>query len=186
MQHSNSYLFSKGFNYRGVLIEPDPSNYKNLEVNRAGEDMYHKAICSTNRQVHFVSNHERNDAVNGIWEFMSPSFRSTWHPHAKIDNMTVVDCVPLNSIIENSVLTGKHIDFLSLDVEGAEYEVIKTLDFKSVQFGVIFYEADSHNFKKNRAIMMHLEAHGYRYMETFHRSNWHINSRWHEIYEYVL
>ena len=104
------------------------------------------------RLVHFVSNHKRIYAVNGIWEFMSDSFRSTWHPEEKVDDMTVVDCVPSQQHYRKFRLwPGNTSDFLSLDVEGAEYEVIKTLDFRNVQFGIIFYEADSHNFKKNHA-----------------------------------
>ena len=186
VQHSNSYLFSKAFNYRGVLIEPDPTNYHNLVSNREGEELFNRAICASSQKMHFVSNHERNDAINGIWEFMSPSFRRAWHPEAMVDKMTLIECAPLNTIIENSFLSNRHIDFLSLDVEGAEYEVIKTLDFRKQQFGVIFYEADSSNFKKNHAILTFLESHGYRYVETYHRSNWHINSRWHEIYGHVL
>ena len=55
----------------------------------------------------------------------------------------------------------KHIDFLSLDVEGAEFEVLKTIDFTAQQFGVIFYEADPHNVVKNEIVKSYLEARVY-------------------------
>lgn len=53
------------------------------------------------------------------------------------------------------------MDLLSLDVEGAEFEVLKTIDFKKQQFGVIFYEADEHNALKNEMMKSMLEANGY-------------------------
>ena len=49
------------------------------------------------------------------------------------------------------------IDFLSLDVEGAEFEVLKTIDFDKVEFGISFYEADGHDPLKNQAMMTFLE-----------------------------
>ena len=72
------------------------------------------------------------------------------------------------------------MDFFSLDVE---FEVIKTVDFSSVQFGVIFYEADTHNPMKNEAMKTFLEAKGYPFRTHVTGSNFHVNSRWHEIYD---
>ena len=53
---------------------------------------------------------------------------------------------------------------LSLDVEGAELEVLRTLDFDKHQFGVIFYEADEHDPVKNVAMKTLLADNGYDFV----------------------
>ena len=73
----------------------------------------------------------------------------------------------------------------SLDVEGAEFEVLKTIDFTAQQFGVIFYEADPHNVVKNEIVKSYLEARGYTFREHALRSNFHVNERFHDIYAHV-
>ena len=41
----------------------------------------------------------------------------------------------------------RHIDYLSIDTEGSEYEILKTFDFRAYTFSVITCE---HNFTANR------------------------------------
>ena len=79
-----------------------------------------------------------------------------------------------------------HVDMLSLDVEGAELEVLRTLDFDKHQFGVIFYEADEHDPVKNVAMKTLLADNGYDFVIHTLRSNFHVNRRWHEIYSSFL
>ena len=51
-----------------------------------------------------------------------------------------------------------HFDFFSLDVEGAEYGVLQSLDFAKYSFGIIVVEADGHNKMKNMAVRTLLET----------------------------
>jgi hypothetical protein len=52
-----------------------------------------------------------------------------------------------------------YIDFLSVDTEGSEYEILSKLDFSAWQFGLIAVE---HNFRKEReSIFELLRAAGY-------------------------
>ena len=54
---------------------------------------------------------------------------------------------PLQQTLANDLGSRRHIDIFSLDVEGAELQVLKTIDFKKQPLCVIFYEADEHNKK---------------------------------------
>ena len=54
---------------------------------------------------------------------------------------------PLRPTLANDLGSRRHIGIFSLDVEGAELEVLKTIDFKKQQLCIIFYEADEHNKK---------------------------------------
>ena len=180
VRFSNSHLFHHGLAWKGVLIEPNPNSFAALQVNRPNDDNFNFAVCSQSSEVTFVDSGE--GAVTGVLEFMTPSFVRSWHPeNAK---QTKIRCEPLSNILEQSSLNTKTtmIDFLSLDVEGAEFEVLKTIDFDKVEFGIIFYEADDHNPLKNQAMITFLEERGYRFREHTLRSNFHVNIRWHHVY----
>ncbi|CAL4083174.1 unnamed protein product, partial [Meganyctiphanes norvegica] len=51
---------------------------------------------------------------------------------------TSVQCLPLSSIL--TALKVRHIDLLSLDVEGAELDILNTLDFSLFTIDVLFLE----------------------------------------------
>ena len=181
--YSNSHLFHLGLDWKGVLIEPNPKSFAELRKNRPNDETVHSAVCSRSSKVTFVDSGA--GAVTGILEFMAPSFRSQWH--SGVAQHTTIRCERLDKILEDSAIdTTKVIDFLSLDVEGAEFEVLKTIDFNKVTFGVIFYEADDHNPKKNQAMITFLEERGYRFREHTLRSNFHVNVNWHRIYGDLL
>jgi hypothetical protein len=52
------------------------------------------------------------------------------------------------------------VDFLSIDTEGSEYEILKDFDFSSYSFGLIAVE---HNYTKNQALIQKLlTSNGYQ------------------------
>jgi hypothetical protein len=86
-------------------------------------------------------------------------------------------------MIPNTILP---TDMFSLDVEDAELEVLKSLDFAQAGFGVILIEADQHNMAKNQAVQTLLQQNGYIYYDNYERSDWFVNERFHEIYANVM
>ena len=130
--------------------EPNPSSLKLLQVNRPDDELFNNAICSKQEHVHFVDHSK--PAVTGVCEFMAPSFRDRWHKNVKVENLRKILCLPLHSVFTESKFKGKLIDFLSLDVESGEFEVIKTINFEEVQFGLIFYEADQSALAKFKTL----------------------------------
>ncbi|KAL7479027.1 hypothetical protein ACHAWX_000289 [Stephanocyclus meneghinianus] len=180
---SNSYYFNQAMGWKGLLIEASPENYEQLKVNRQDELVppIHAAVCNEERDVHWIS----QGAVGGIVEFAPKSFQERWWKKDAIDNAAVIKCMPLNQIIRNTTIgseDGVFFDFFSLDVEGAEYDVLQTIDFDEITFGVIFYESDGHNPLKNMIVRTLLESKGYTFLVYHERSNWHVNSRFAEIY----
>lgn len=69
-----------------------------------------------------------------------------------------VPCRPIGEMIRGAGL--KHVDFFSLDVEGAELIVLQTFDW-SVTVGVWVIEADGHSRHKDAAVKALLLEHGY-------------------------
>lgn len=180
VRFSNSHLFGKGLQWRGILIEPNPKSFELLQGNRPNDELFNNAICSEKKNVHFVD--DSDAAVTGVYEFMHPSFIERWHKNVIVKNLRKIICRPLHAVIAESTLKDQIIDFLSLDVEGGEFEVVKTINFEEDQFGLIFYEADLHNPLKNEAMKTYLEKKGYAF--RFHQSgsNFHVNQNWDELY----
>lgn len=133
-------------------------------------------------------------AVTGIVEFAADDFRKRWWPNLKEDwsNAQVIDCIPLQDIIQEHYLStnnnnnGVHFDFLSLDVEGAEDQVLRSINYNLVSFGIILLEADEHNERKNLAIRVFLEANGYTYLRQEQRSYWFVHRQFDQMYRHVL
>ena len=59
---------------------------------------------------------------------------------AKINEVKKIKTITLNEIIENSVYAKKTIDFLSIDVEGSEYKVLKNFNFERYKPKIIVIE----------------------------------------------
>jgi len=176
---SNTAALHTAFGWRGLMIEASPDMYAKLTVNRTGDVCVNAAICDESRMVHYVSASEPNgDGVRGIWEFMHESFRARWHPNANIDAQPLVPCLPLADVFD--ALGVLHVNFFSLDVEGAELAVLRTVDFARVTFDVICVEADGANEAKDAAVVAMLEGAGYRLVRQgggFPVNDWFVSER---------
>jgi len=135
---SNTIKHDKYLKWRGVLIEPHPDNYNALKKTRAGQALFHAASCGECMQVHFAKSAE--NAVGGIWEFMTERFKRVWFPSGNT-NPIPLTCMPLHLILETVKVN--HVNFFSLDVEGAELEVIKGIDWDRFSFDVMVMERDN-------------------------------------------
>ena len=97
---------------------------------------------------------------------MASSFRQQWHKK-KIPKSEQTPCFPMNKYLENTT----HVDFFSLDVEGAELTVIETIDFNKVTIDTFIIEFDMHNQQKNYKIRQYLFNLGYiECIGAIHRS----------------
>eukprot|EP00956_Cyclotella_meneghiniana_P018351 scaffold30523_cov37-Cyclotella_meneghiniana.AAC.8 len=168
LRFSNSFYFNQAMSWKGLLIEANPDNYKQLISNRRNELVppIHAAVCDVEKDVHWIS----KGPVGGIVEFAPESFKRQWWSKSMIDNADAVTCMPLNQIIWNVTRQAgvkPFFDFFSLDVEGGEFEVLKTIDFDEISFGVIFYESDEHDRLKNMVVRAFLESKGYFFCGLF-------------------
>jgi FkbM family methyltransferase len=177
---SNTYVFNKALGWKGVLLELSPSNFESLRTNRREEiAVINAAVCAQSGTVHCVE----AGAVGGVWEFAAADFRNHfWGASTTIENSKPINCVPLRDVF-HSISEHFYADFLSLDVEGAELDVLESIDFDKTAFGIILIEADTGNITKNVAVREFLVARGYAFLYWYQRSDWFINDRFREIYQ---
>lgn len=121
--YSNTKFFEDELEFSGVLIEPIRESFEKLKVNRPNCKNFNTAVSE---HVGFVNMMMTNDcATAGIDNVMSDTFKKMWHDSKK--TFQKIESSRLDSILHQSEIN--YIDFWSLDVEGAEYEVLKTMDW---------------------------------------------------------
>jgi len=151
---SNTYLLERKFGWSGVLAEPGRNWHKELTANRSCALDYRCVWDSDGVDIPFL-------------EFGSPELSRAQETETRdtprLKKQTVsryeVPSVTLNTLLRDHGAPPL-IDYLSLDTEGSELRILKSLDFKSYRFKVITVE---HNFSDDRSSMYELlTKNGYR------------------------
>jgi len=149
---SNTYIFEQ-IGWKGICIEPNPDMYKKLKNIRKC-DCYNVALSSeTNDNVEFFK--ATADGLSGLNDKMEESHRKWAKEYGKIE-IIKVKTVVFDKIMENYPNV-KHIDFMSLDVEGYEISILESINFKKYTFGILTIEKN--NPEKIKDIM---EKNGYK------------------------
>ncbi len=170
VEFSNTLYLQEAHGWHGLLIEANPTSYGALVKNRPDDVCLNVAICATSRVVHFVDSGPA--PTTGIYEFMPAAFLQYWHPGIDVATLTTLQCHPLSAIFGK--LGIENIDFWSLDVEGGELEVLRSIDFDVVKVGVFAIEADEHNPSKNQGVIDLLVSKGYTYHGHVVRNDWFL------------
>lgn len=164
---SNSLYFEKHRNWRGLLVEPAPQNFLKCRQNRSSRDSIYCAACVSfdydQEFVRIAYSNLMSTPVSLESDIQDP------RAHAKLGDQflssgeTVFEfgavARTLNSLLVDADAP-KVIDFLSLDVEGAELEVLKGVDHQAYRFKYILVEC--RDFPR---LTTYLETQGYRFVE---------------------
>jgi len=185
VRSSNTFVFNKVFDWRGVLVELSPTTYKKLIKNRPNEiATVNAAVCAKERTVHWYQS--KVGPLCGIWEFTTQSYRTRWWKDATFEDTVPVKCSPLQDILDKHAPYTSFFDVFSLDVEGAEYEALQSLDFEKVAFGMIVVENDNNNPRKDLAVRGLLKANGYFMLQRLGNNDIMVNNDFGEIYKDLI
>jgi FkbM family methyltransferase len=152
VEGSNTLLLERR-GWRGVLAEPGKSWLAGLSANRNCL-IVNKAIGSKSGETLMFS-----DTKNPVYSTLS-SFRNN-DLHSEVRQGAIeypVVTISLNDLLMEADAPTK-IGYLSIDTEGSEYEILKTLNFEKYSFELITVE---HNFTSNEFLIEELlTKHGY-------------------------
>ena len=172
---SNSWAFERALNWSGVLIEANPAMLRRIKAKRPAQRVVSAAICEKETVVDFVfpesSGSERAayGAVGGLPQYLTKEFLANHYGDRKVTRQKVA-CVPMMQILDG--LGARDFDLFSLDVEGAELAVLRTIDFARVRIDVVCVEANGHNPEKDAAVRSLLASAGYTYHSGHGGSDW--------------
>lgn len=134
---SNTYLLEKNFDWTGICVEPNPRYWPDL----AHRKCHVAAAVVAKERMQKVKFRMYNDmpkrgASGGIDEFVDPNI-----PKSK-DPPTELYAVPAIEILEK-YNAPRVMEYLSLDIEGVEYMVMKDFPFDSYKFKIMTVERPS-------------------------------------------
>lgn len=149
---SNTLFFEESMRWNGVCIEPNPTAYRDLCLNRECVT-YDCAIDVTEGQVEFTKNVGYTEQLSGITNYYDPrqvSRISEWidgnaddggvAPNSGSSETIQVQSRRLDSIFRDRQIT--EVDYISIDVEGAELPVVQSINYDEVMVHVIGFEAN--------------------------------------------
>ncbi|XP_033727648.1 protein Star-like [Pecten maximus] len=167
---SNSLFFERVRKWNGLLIEADPTNYRALKtknrkaftVNACLNPKPYPAEKIVFPQVMF------NKAFN-MGRAIHDDFVRKWLSNRgiKLDPVPV-QCFPLYSIL--LALNQTTIDFFSLDVEGDEVEILKTIPFDKINIKMLTVEY-SHGSGGKDELQYFMESQGYETLVSMERDD---------------
>ena len=139
---NNTLYFEKNNNWTGINIEPIKTVFDKLVINRPNNINLNYAVCNYNGETEFVCNTGHTEMISGIkdtfdirhWQRLENENRQM----GSITEIINVNTKKLETICDENNIT--HIHYLSIDVEGAEFEVIKSINFDKVFIDVIGFE----------------------------------------------
>ena len=166
---SNTYLLETQFKWHGILSEPAKQFHQELLANRH---------CHIDlRCVHSQSGESLlfKEVECGAYSTLAAYAGADKHKDLrKIGTEYLVETVTLQDLLQR-YNAPEVIDYLSIDTEGSEYDILKAFDFTRYTFKIITVE---HNFSSRRNhIKSLLEAQGYkRILTAFSKvDDWYIN-----------
>ena len=144
---SNCYHFERFLNWDGIAIEPSIIQFEKLKKNRKCK-LLNNAISDEVKEVEFIEVTEGLTQMSGIND---SSFKR---------NIDIISNNQLSKTTSTNLKTitfdeiapkNKDVDYLSIDIEGGEMNLLKSIDFKINNIKVISVENNvpkEQNFKK--------------------------------------
>ena len=168
IKQSNTFYFEKNLNWRGILVEPIKIKYLKCLKHRSSKNYFYNNAC--------VGFNFKNERIKMIYSDLMSSIddkniitkvnskehalegRKYLLQNEKIEEFWV-NTKTLNDIFIE-VNSPKLIDFLSLDVEGSEMEVLNGIDFTVYNFKFILVES-----RDDDEIIKYLHNKNYGFLE---------------------
>jgi len=167
--YSNSYLLEK-LGWRGLIVEPARANLKQIAKNRTCDVSKKAAWSVSDLNLKFVET--KNLELSTLDNFKDSDSNSS--DRISVSGEYLVRTTSLTDVFEEFDFPA-NFEYLSIDTEGSELEVLRGLDFEKFSPLLITIE---HNFTSNRELVLHfLLALGYqRICNNFSRhDDWYLH-----------
>ena len=151
-EKSNTYFLEKEMDWKGIVAEPNPNFVASVRK--------HRSCFISDKCVYSQSGERIEFLATDVGELSRIASIDPQDGHKRSDHTVVlVETVSLNDLLTEGHAP-RDIDFLSIDTEGSEYEILSHLDFEKWKPRTIAVE---HNRTKTRDRIFELLIHkGYR------------------------
>jgi FkbM family methyltransferase len=136
---SNTLFFEKFRGWSGLLVEPDPEFFQNIVKKRSRSYAVNSCLSVKNE----------TDRVSFVMEKFLGKIAERTDKESK-KKFTIIQCFPLFSLLE--AIGVKSIDYFSLDIEGAELDVLKTIPWNKVKIKVLDIEYRAYPEPRSKSV----------------------------------
>lgn len=168
IQLSHTLFLENEYNWTGVLIEPDERQFNKLINNRPMSKCYNFVISDVPNNIKF--NLKKESACNfiaGLPDGGSKEYQEVIYPTKK-----------MSELLHDANI--KYIDYFCIDVEGAEYQVLTTMDWDIPVHIILIEIAATHELSgpKNEKCRKFLKEKGFEYVKTIEYDELWINNNY--------
>lgn len=166
---SNSLLLETDYGWTGILAEPGRNWTEALRRNRNSSISTSCVSSVSGENVEFF------ESIHPEYSTIATFRDSDYHGKARESGQTYR--VPTISLLDllKEFSAPSHVDYLSIDTEGSEYQILLAFPFTEFSFGIISVE---HNFNANRdKIFQLLSSYGYQRVleDVSNYDDWYVN-----------
>lgn len=162
--YSNTFLLWKRLSWSGINIDADPRAVKKFQAARPNDINIHSGVGAAAGSLKF-SVFEAG-AINSF----DPAIARTMVPKFGEPTLIEVQVRPLADILDQHIQNGRRIDYLNIDCEGLDREIVRTMNWQKYRPEVITVELNdidpSHAYLDES--VKHLRDVGYKLKSLFH------------------
>ena len=156
---SNSYLLEKEFGWSGLCAEPNPKMFAQLQRNRG--------CVVSNACIAGVSGREVDFVFAGVFGGMAEYSSADLHGERRSHYATAGEVGRVSTVSLDDFLKDHHaprdIDYLSIDTEGSELEILEHFSFE--RWNIRLITVEHNNTPQKQLIFELLRSHGYNRIE---------------------
>jgi FkbM family methyltransferase len=142
--NSNSLALESAYGWRGLLVEPERTNFANILTART-QPARHMAVSDVSDVLEFVSFSEERGHSKLRKLVRDEELARRAH------EVYAVDVRPIGSILRESGIAA--VDYVDIDVEGEELAAIRGMDFDAVEFRFIAVESNPSRYRQIRDLL---------------------------------
>ncbi len=156
---SNTYTLEKDLNWNGIAVEPNPHFYSKLCQCRNVININMALWTESRKSLRFVDAH----GLSGFEDFaFGDSMAETREKATK--SIIQVDTIHPNELLER-FNSPELIDYLSLDVEGCEFEILSSINLSKYHIALMTIE-HNHDKQRQKLYREYLAKFGYSFVQN--------------------
>ncbi len=159
---NTAMLYDKG--WKGINIDINRTSIDLFNMIRKRDKNYCVAISNKNKDViSFIDNNFSpiNSIDKNFFEITSSNLSEGNHTKKEIKAFKFLD------FLRNKDIELDYIDFLNIDAEGHDFEILQGIDFQKIKIKLICVEMyDETNKVSKLKFINHLKEFGYRYLNS--------------------
>lgn len=158
---SNTAYFEMDLGWDGICVEPHPDAFGKLKRTRKVK-LYNCCISNKEDEIDFLVVKGYAEMLSGIYEDYDPLHIKRIDNDIK-DRGGTKEIIKIKSRTLDSLLNEnniKTVDYLSIDTEGSELNVLKGIDFNAFDISIISVENNGYNDN----VREYLEKYNYEFL----------------------